>query len=488
MRTTAMAARPEHGRRQHCGRFRRMASRREFLRGFGGGLGAVALTHLLHQESRAAPHHRPRARRVLLLFMSAGVSHVDTFDYKQPALTRHAGKTLDQVLDTDPRAITDVFFRKPGKLMPSPFRWARYGETGHWASELFPNLNRQIDKLTFVHSMVAEENSHGPAMFHFSTGQPRNGYPSMGAWAVYGLGAESQNLPAFVVLMDRGMPPASTANWGNGFLPAQYQGVVFGSDAEPIVDLKPPDGIGDAEQQATIGLVRALNAGHAGAHPGESDFAARVAAYELAARMQVAAPEAADLTRETRATHRMYGTDRSDRMFATFSRNCLLARRLLERGVRFVTVFSGGSNNVQDNWDAHADVVSNHTRNAQSVDQPIAALLVDLERRGLLDETLVIWTGEFGRTPTSEGSRGRDHNIGGFTLWMAGGGVKPGLSYGATDEFGFRAVDRPVPIVDLHATILHALGLDHEKLTYYYDGMDRRLTGVAGRVVHDLFA
>ena len=325
-------------------------------------------------------------------------------------------------------------------------------------------------------------------MFHFSTGQPRNGYPSMGAWAVYGLGAESQNLPAFVVLMDRGMPPASTANWGNGFLPAEYQGVVFHSDDEPIVDLTPPLSVSADEQGGTLELLRRFNDGHRQRHPGESDFAARIAAYELAARMQMAAPEAADLSRETQATHRLYGTDRSDPMFARFSRNCLLARRLLERGVRFVTVFSGGSNNVQDNWDAHKDIVANHTRNAQSVDQPIAALLTDLEQRGLLEETLVIWTGEFGRTPTSEGSRGRDHNISGFTLWMAGGGMKPGLSYGATDEFGFRAVENPVPIVDLHATILHALGLDHERLTYYYDGMDRRLTGVAGRVVHELFA
>ena len=369
-------------------------------------------------------------------------------------------------------------------LLGSEVRFGSYV----FRSRVFPHLGRHADKLTFVHSMVAQENSHGPAMFHFSTGQPRNGYPSMGAWAVYGLGAESQNLPAFVVLMDRGMPPASTANWGNGFLPAEYQGVVFHSDDEPIVDLTPPLSVSADEQGGTLELLRRFNDGHRQRHPGESDFAARIAAYELAARMQMAAPEAADLSRETQATHRLYGTDRSDPMFARFSRNCLLARRLLERGVRFVTVFSGGSNNVQDNWDAHKDIVANHTRNAQSVDQPIAALLTDLEQRGLLEETLVIWTGEFGRTPTSEGSRGRDHNISGFTLWMAGGGMKPGLSYGATDEFGFRAVENPVPIVDLHATILHALGLDHERLTYYYDGMDRRLTGVAGRVVHELFA
>lgn len=473
-----------------CTGHRRYLTRRRFLETMGSGLGAVALADLLHAESgdtRATiPHHQPTAKRVLLLFMSAGVSHVDSFDYKS-ALDKHAGQRLDNVLQTDEKNIRDVFFRKPGVLMPSPFKFQRRGQSGHWTSELFPHIARHTDKMAFVHSMVAKENSHGPAMCHFSTGQSRKGFPSMGAWTVYGLGSETKNLPAFVVLMDRGMPPSGTTNWGNGFLPARHQGVVFRSEGDPILDLSPPGSIASDQQRAAYELLGKMNEEHLAKYPQEGELAARIASYELAARMQISAPEAADLAQETAATHQQYGTDRKDKRHAKFSRMCLLSRRLLERGVRFVTVFSGGSNNVQDNWDAHKDLVGNHTKNAKSVDQPIAALLADLSQRGMLDDTLVIWTGEFGRTPTSEGSKGRDHNISGFTLWMAGGGMQPGLSYGATDELGFRAVENPVEIVDLHATLLHALGLNHERLTYYYNGLDRRLTGVAGKVVRDLF-
>ena len=447
-------------------------------------MGTLALADLLraeHTGKTAGPHHRPTAKRVLLLFMSAGVSHVDSFDYK-PALEKHAGESLQTEGD-----LRDVFFRTPGKLMPSPFKFRQHGQCGRWASELFPQMARHVDKLTFVHSMVAKENSHGPAMNHISTGIGRNGFPSLGAWVTYGLGRESENLPAFVVLMDRGMPPASTNNWGAGFLPAREQGVVFRSEGDPILDLAPPQIIAADEQRAAFELLAAMNEEHLAKHPQEGELAARIAAYELAARMQASAPQVADLARETAATHQLYGTDRTDPRHAKFSRMCLLARRLLEDGVRFVTVFSGGSNNVQDNWDAHNDLVANHTQNAQSVDQPIGALLTDLAQRGMLDDTLVIWTGEFGRTPTSEGTKGRDHNISGFTLWMAGGGMKPGLAYGTTDELGFRAVENRMEIADLHATILHALGLNHERLTYYYNGLERRLTGVAGRVAGDLF-
>lgn len=475
----------------NCTGHRRFVTRRQFLQTMGGGLGMLALADLLRAEQgpapSAMPHHRPTARRVLLLFMSAGVSHVDTFDHK-PALEKYAGQTLQTALGTEDEGIRDVFFRTPGKLMPSPFTFRPSGQSGRRVSDLFPHTARHVDRLTFIHSMVAQENSHGPAMYHISTGINRNGFPSIGSWVVYGLGSETQNLPAHVVLMDRGMPPSSTANWGNGFLPARYQGVVFRSEGDPILDLSPPTGINPDQQRAAYELLAKMNEEHLARHPHEGELSARIGAYELAARMQMSAPEVADLSRESAAMHRLYGTDRADRRHAKFSRMCLLARRMLERGVRFVTVFSGGSNNVQDNWDAHEDLVKNHTDNAMSVDQPIGALLTDLAQRGLLEDTLVIWTGEFGRTPTSEGSKGRDHNISGFTLWMAGGGMKPGFAHGATDELGFRAVENRVEIPDLHATILHALGLDHERLTYYYNGLDRRLTGVAGKVVTDVFA
>lgn len=477
----------------NCTGYRRFISRRRFLESFGGGLGSLALADLLRADQPASrlaqPHHPPTAKRVLLLFMSAGVSHVDSYDYK-PALTRYAGKTLDVALQTDPNSIKDVFFRKPGVLMPSPFNFAQHGESGHWGSDLFPMINQHMDKLTFVHSMTAKENSHGPAMTHFSTGMPRKGFPSLGAWTVYGLGTQTKEMPGYVVLMDRGMPPAGATNWGNGFLPARHQGVVFRSEGDPIMDLSPHShgNISPEQQRASFDLLAKMNQEHLAKHPHEGDLAARIASYELAARMQVSAPEVADLSNESKHIHELYGTNRPDKRHAKFSRMCLMARRLLERDVRFVTVFSGGSNNVQDNWDAHSNLIDNHTKNAKSVDQPIAALLADLDQRGMLEDTLVIWTGEFGRTPTSEGSKGRDHNISGFTFWMTGGGMKPGMSYGSTDELGFRAAENKMEIPDLHATILHALGLNHERLNYYYNGLDRRLTGVEGHVAHSLFA
>ncbi|WP_437187640.1 DUF1501 domain-containing protein [Planctomicrobium sp. SH668] len=462
----------------------RFLTRRQLLQLAGGGLGAVAFADLL-QAAQNVPenrlHHRPTAKRVLMLFMSAGVSHVDSYDYK-PKLVDLAGQPI-----SGKGNVQDVFFRTPGVLTPSFFPFSQYGETGKWCSNLFPKINKKVDELTFVHSMVAKQNSHGPAMFHMSTGEARGGSPSLGAWTTYALGSETQDLPAFVVMMDRGKPPSSSANWGNGYLPAKYQGTEFRSDGNPILDLQPPAGYSPEQQRASFELLNQLNERHLQKHPEESDLSARIAAYELAARMQLSAPDVADISQESLETQKLYGVDRSDPLQARFSTMCLRARRLLERGVRFVTVYSGGSNNVQANWDAHDNVVDNHGRNALSVDQPIAALLTDLKDRGLLEDTLVIWTGEFGRTPTSEGAKGRDHNISGFTMWMAGGGMKPGLSYGTTDEIGFAAEENPVPIVDFHATVLHALGLDHERLTYYYNGMNRRLTGVEGHVVRDLF-
>ena len=469
--------------RSNCTGYRRFVTRRDFLRQSGGGLGMIALADLLRADEKLAEgsglHHAASAKRVILLFMSAGVSHVDTFDHK-PELAKRQGQPL-----TGEGMIEDVFFRKPGVLMPSPFRFRQHGDSGRWASEILPHMAGQIDELTFIHSMVAEQNSHGPAMFHMSTGAARGGHPSLGAWVSYGLGRLTNDLPAFVSMMDRGMPPSSTANWGNGYLPARFQGTVFRSEGDPILDLGPPGSYAATKQKASFELLAKMNAEHAVAHPGDSELSARIAAYELAARMQLSAPEAADLSDETRATRDLYGVDRPDKEHARFSRICLLGRRLLERGVRFVTIYCGGSNNNSGvyNWDAHANLDKNHRHNALICDQPIAGLVADLRSRGMLDDTLVIWTGEFGRTPTSEGSAGRDHNISGFTLWMAGGGLKPGIAYGATDEVGFRAVENPVTIHDLHATILHTLGIDHQRLTYYHNGLQQRLTGVEERHV-----
>lgn len=460
----------------------RFVTRREMLRTAGAGVGMMALADLLKADGKletgAGLHHAATAKRVLVLFMSAGVSHVDTFDYK-PELARLHGQSL-----SGKGKIEDVFFRTPGKLMASPFKFARHGESGRWVSDIFPGMASKVDELTFIHSMVAEANSHGPAMFHMSTGFSRAGYPSMGSWVVYGLGSETRDLPAFVAMMDRGMPPSSTANWSNAFLPAKYQGTVFQAGGQPVVDLNPPAGVSADSQRESYRLLDRLNAAHLREHPGDGELAARIAAYELAARMQLSAPEATDLSRESPATLKLYGVDRPNKEQATFARICLLGRRLLERGVRFVTLYCGGSNNVPEiNWDAHADLESNHRLNAAISDRPITALLTDLKARGMLEDTLVVWTGEFGRTPTSEGQKGRDHNISGFTMWMAGGGMKPGYAHGATDEVGFRAVVDPVPICDLHATILHVLGIDHERLTFYHNGLQQRLTGVKGAVV-----
>lgn len=469
----------------HCTGYQRFVNRRDFLRQAGGGLGMIALADLLRADDKldvaSGLHHAATAKRVLLLFMSAGVSHIDTFDHK-PALAKYHGQPL-----SGQGNITDVFFRQPGKLMQSPFKFKQYGQTGKWVSEIFPQMAEKVDELTFIHSMVAEQNSHGPAMYHMSTGFARNGYPSLGSWTLYGLGSDSQNLPAFITLMDRGMPPSGAANWGNAFLPAKYQGTMFRGEGNPILDLNPPGDYSPERQKASFQLLAQLNAKHIAANPGDTDLAARIEAYELAARMQLSAPEVADLSQETAATLKLYGVDRTDRQQATFSRICLLGRRLLERGVRFVSIYCGGSNNVPEfNWDAHADLEKNHRLNGLISDQPVAALLTDLKQQGLLDDTLVIWTGEFGRTPTSEGAAGRDHNIGGFTLWMAGGGVKPGLAHGTTDEIGFRAQEHPVPICDFHASVLHLLGIDHEQLTFYHNGLKQRLTGVKGQVVKEI--
>lgn len=467
----------------NCTGSRRFVERREFLSTMGGGLGAIALADLARADgtltSGSGLHHPAKAKRVLFLFMSAGVSQVDTFDYK-PDLEKHAGKRI-----TGKGNVQDLLFHEEGNLMPSEFTFKQYGQSGKWISELFPHLSTQVDKLSFIHSMVADANNHAPAQWEMSTGFVRSGNPSVGSWITYGLGSETSNLPAFVVMKETDTPAGQTAAWGPGFLPGKFQGTLFQSDGDPILDLTPPVTYNRASQRASFDFLRKLNEKHLRSRPEDGELAARIAAYELAARMQLAAPEVTDLAGESEATRKLYGLDRPDNRHAKFSRMCLLGRRLLERGVRFLTLYCGGSTKSNNSWDGHSGLVKNHRHMAPICDQPVAALLTDLQARGLLDDTLVVWTTEFGRTPTREGKTdGRDHNIAGFTIWMAGGGMRPGISYGSTDEFGFKAVDNPVRIADLHATILHALGIDAERLTYYYNGLERKLTGAeGGRVI-----
>jgi hypothetical protein len=478
-----------------CPGSRRFWSRRDFLWQLGGGLGAIALTDLLQEdgrllagvlgEAKARTHHPAKARRVIQLFMSCGVSQVDSFDYK-PALEKVDGEDVGKIA-----GIENLFFGKPGRWMRSPFRFQRCGESGKWVSELFPHIGREVDQIAFVHSMQAVSNSHGPACFQMNTGFIRPGYPSVGAWTVYGLGRETDNLPAHVVLIDRGLPPGHHANWGAGFLPSEHQGVMLQPTGDPILDLNPPPGTSPDAQRASFELLAKLNAEHLAKNPGDSDLAARIAAYEMAAKMQLSAPEVTDLTQETESVKRLYGLDRSDPEQATFARNVLLARRLIERGVRYVSVYCGGPNmpTGKYNWDGHDDIVENHRRNAAIADKPIGALLADLAQRGMLDDTLVVWTMEFGRTPMRQGdSKGRDHNPLGFTVWLAGAGLKGGSTHGATDEFGYAAVENPTTIYDLHATILHLLGFDHTRLTYYHNGRQQRLTDVHGELLSPILA
>ncbi len=496
----------------------RYVSRRDWLARAGGGLGLVALADLLRTEGLLAadvtttsdgarsatgtppdgdspesptlaqpgetvlpgPHFAPRARRVIQLFMSCGVSQVDSWDYK-PALAKYDGQEVGQLPGVD-----ELFFAKPGKWMQSPFRFSQHGQCGRWCSEMFPLTAQHADRLALVHSMTAASNSHAPACFLMNTGFMRPGYPATGAWALYGLGRVADNLPGYVVLVDRGLPPGHNVNWSAGFLPAQFQGVQLRPQGDPILDLRAGQPVPLVAERAGAELLAALNQAHLAQHPGDGELAARIAAFELAARMQTSVPEAVDRQDETAEVHRLYGLDHPNQETADFARNCLLARRLVERGVRFVTLFCGGPNmpTGKFNWDAHDNVEENHRRNALISDQPIAALLTDLDRRGLLEDTLVTWTGEFGRTPMREGeTRGRDHNTGGFTLWMCGAGVAGGVAHGATDDFGYRAVSDPHDVHDFHATLLHLLGLDHERLTYYYNGRRQRLTDVSGRVI-----
>jgi hypothetical protein len=477
-------------------------SRRELLWEAGGGLGGIALASLLAQDHALAaspgrepqhstlntqhptPHLPPRAKRVVQLFMSGAASQCDTFDYK-PELIRRAGQPFD------PGGKVELFQSTPGVVMPSPWGWKQHGRSGRWVSDLLPHLATCVDDMAFVYSMTSKSNVHGPATFMQNTGFVLPGFPSAGAWVGYGLGSLSENLPAFVVLPDpRGMPPNGPANWSAGFLPATHQGTMVRAGAKnPIFDLFPPerDWLNPGEERDTLALLGRLNRRHEAERPGDSRLSARIAAYELAARLQVSAPEVLDLAGESEATKRLYGLDRP--ITEEFGKRCLIARRLLERGVRFVQVWSGADNGFpRRNWDSHEDLARDHADMGTSMDQPAAALIKDLKTRGLLDDTLVVWSTEFGRMPCSQGSKGRDHNPYAFVTWLAGGGIKVGASHGQSDEWSFKAAHNPAYCYDVHATILRLLGIDHKRLTFRHNGIDRRLTDVHGEVLTDLVA
>jgi hypothetical protein len=456
-------------------------TRRQLLWEVGGGAAGLALAQM---EAEAAPrkpgtHFAPKAKNLIVIFLPGGISHIDTFDYK-PDLIKHHGK------QTKGENTITPFFGKPGAVMRSPWEFKQHGKSGKWVSDLLPHLATTVDDLTFFHSMVTRSNAHGPAIFQMSTGYIFQGFPSIGSWVSYGLGSENKNLPSFVVLPDpRGLPPCGVANWGNGFLPAEHQGVIFGDEKNPIADLRAP--VSDHVQAASYDLLSKLNEDHLGANAGEDALAGRIRAYEMAAKMQLSAPEVTDVSKESEATKAMYGLD--DPITRAYGFNCLLARRLIERGVRCIQMFNGGHFGApRINWDGHEDLRANHSRCAAVMDKPTAALLKDLKQRGLLEDTLVLWTTEFGRLPISEGlgEGGRDHNPEGFTSFMAGPGLKKGFSYGRTDELGYKAAENPVTLYDFHATMLHLLGIDHTRLSWYHNGLQRRLTDVHGHVIKDV--
>jgi hypothetical protein len=476
-----------------------LLDRRRFLSGLATGLGGIALSSLLAEQGLLAgepprpsddplaprsPHFAPKAKRVIHIFCTGAVSHLDTWDYKPELLRRHG-----QPMPGMEKLVT--FQGENGNLTRSPWEFRPRGECGKMLSDLLPNLSGQADRICFVHSLTSKTNTHGPGEMFMSTGFTLEGFPSIGSWVSYALGTDNRDLPAYVAIPDpRGGPQQGPANWTSGFLPAAYQGTSFNAD-RPIRHLDPPEEISAGADLATRDFLRLLNDEHLRRNPDDTELSARVAAYELAARMQLSAPEVSDLSGESPATRKLYALDDPNAIKAGFGRNCLLARRLIERGVRFVTLFNGafamGEGNL--NWDGHKRIKSDYDRHGPILDQPAAALLADLHARGLLDDTLVLWTTEFGRMPTfQKGAEGRDHNPKGFTAWMAGAGVKAPFSFGATDEFGYQAAENVVDVHDFHATVLHLLGLDHEKLTFYHNGANRRLTDVHGRVIRDILA
>lgn len=463
-------------------------SRRDFLRRAGCGAGAIALADLFAADgfggesgNRLAPrtpHFAASARAVIWLFMHGAPSQIDTWDYK-PELARRDGQKLAGFDQT-----TGFFAGQGGPIMRSPFKFRQHGASGKWVSEIYPHLARHVDQMAFVHSGFAHENNHSPAQFQMNTGMARMGFPCVGSWVTYGLGSENQNLPGFVVMYDsrgRGLPKSRASAWGAGFLPGVFQGTAANSSGPPIANLQPSARRTAESQRRQLDFLQRQNQRHRERLSDEPDLTARIESFELAYRMQVAAPEAFDLNRETAATRKLYGLE--DPRCASFGRQALTARRLVERGVRFVQLYSGGFNNA-DCWDGHTNLDKNHRQFAGETDLPIAGLIRDLKQRGLLASTLLVCCGEFGRLPLVQtGGTGRDHNPHAFTIWFAGGGIQPGVTYGATDEIGFRAVENRVSVHDLHATILHALGLDHTRLTYRHNGRDFRLTDVSGQVL-----
>ena len=486
------------------------ASRRDFLWNFGGGLGGIALASMLNNEGLLAGesrrphtqvlHHPAKAKRVVQLYMSGAASQCDLWDYK-PMLEKHDGEKFD------PGEAVELFQSAPDKNMKSPFPWKQYGQCGKWLSEPAAPLGECVDDMAFIHSMVSKSNVHGPATFMQATGFVLPGFPSMGSWVSYGLGSMNDDLPTFVVLPDpRGFAPNGPKNWSSGFLPAEHQATMVQPSAKtPIADLFPPSDsyISSASDSAGLGVLRQLNRKHEAMRQGDSRLDARIRSYELAARMQLSAPEVLDLRSESEYILRMYGLSKDNTVTTPkamidaaqeveyFGRNCLVARRLLERGVRFVQVWSGADNGFpRRNWDSHEDIKRDHGPLGLGMATGSAALIKDLKQRGMLDDTIILWTTEFGRMPCNQGSTGRDHNPFVFTNWLAGGGVKGGATYGESDEWSYKPLDRDKATYcyDVHATILSLMGIDHERLTFRHNGIDRRLTDLHGHVISEILA
>jgi hypothetical protein len=472
--------------------------RRHFLADVHTGLAGIGLVSLLQRAGRGDgdtgaawqpglghTHFPPKAKRILQVFCPGAASHMDLWEHK-PSLTTYAGQPLPG------EEGFSSFQGKNGNLMPTPWPFVPAGECGKPITSMLPHMARHVDDIAFIHSMTSKTNTHGPGCVFMNTGHATEGFPSAGAWLSYALGSANDNLPTYVAIPDiRGEPPNGKANWSNGFLPARHQAIML-SDQQPIRNLARPAAVSAEEDNTARELLATLNSRFAAEHPGESDLQARIAAYELAAKMQLSAPEVSDLASESEATHTAYGTNDANPLKAAYARNCLLARRLLERDVRYVNLYCASRASGVDgllNWDAHKTLQSDYERHLPIFDQPTAALLTDLKQLGLLDDTLVLWTTEFGRMPThQEGTSGRDHNPDGFTCWMLGAGVKGGVTYGATDEFGRRAAENPTTVWDFYATVLHLLGFDHTRLTQYHNGLDRRLTDVHGHTIDAILA
>jgi arylsulfatase A-like enzyme len=471
-----------------------VTSRRDFLLRAGGGFGMLALCSLLEQDAARAgtkseanvnplaarpPHFKPHAKSVIWCFLDGGPSHLDLFDPK-PELQKLDGKPLP---DTFKRPVTSMGRTAYTPLLATKRTFKQHGKSGAWVSDWYPEIAGCVDDLAIIKSCKADGLNHVGSICQMNSGSVLGGRPSLGSWALYGLGAECSDLPGYVVLLDNADdPPGGSRNWSTGFIPSSFQGTKFREGKTPVLHMEPAVPTSTAQQRAKLDFIQELNRRHRESRQEDDNLEARIASYELAYRMQAAAPDVVDLSKETEETKRLYGLDNKDT--ERNGRNCLLARRLVERGVRFVQLYCGSGSK----WDAHTDVEGNHSKHCRETDRPIAGLLKDLKRRKLLDSTLVIWGGEFGRTPMSESGKGRDHNPYGFTMWLAGGGIKGGVSHGATDEIGLYALDKPVHVHDIHATILDRLGLDHMKLTYLYNGRNERATVNGGKVIQEILA